>query len=245
MSGETKVVSTTTVASEEKKKQAIHPLLWMVKSVETGDVLTGLDGHHVEVKRLRPTKMGHLCIMENFFTAKMCEELLLVSEFYATSFEQSKDLAQRGVVDTSAVTSTRLEFGDHSGALFASARKLVEPFMIHVQRSQRNQQRESVCLFSSTMKVYTDKLSSKVGMRLHMDSSPSTVLVYLNTVEKGSGGYTTFPKMGIKVRPVQGRAIWFSSFLLAGRFGPVDEPNMLHGAEPLTKGRKVICQFLC
>uniref|UniRef100_A0A7S4Q9W8 Fe2OG dioxygenase domain-containing protein n=1 Tax=Alexandrium monilatum TaxID=311494 RepID=A0A7S4Q9W8_9DINO len=54
----------------------------------------------------------------------------------------------------------------------------------------------------------------------------ATLLVYLNSVAEG--GRTSFPRLGLKVRPERGSALLFFPAFADGR----PDPRMLHAAEP-------------
>lgn len=62
----------------------------------------------------------------------------------------------------------------------------------------------------------------------------ATVIMYLNTVEHG--GDTSFPELGMRVIPKQGRALLFYSLNLNG----TPNPMTLHGGDPVIRGEKWI-----
>ncbi|MGN6327440.1 MAG: 2OG-Fe(II) oxygenase [Rhodanobacter sp.] len=62
----------------------------------------------------------------------------------------------------------------------------------------------------------------------------STLLIYLNDVAQG--GATVFPRLGLRVAPKKGMAVYFE---YSNREGQVD-PLTLHGGEPVEKGEKWI-----
>ncbi len=60
----------------------------------------------------------------------------------------------------------------------------------------------------------------------------ATMLIYLSSVEEG--GETVFPARNLKVRPVQGNALLFTSLLPNGDI----DPDSLHASEPVICGEK-------
>jgi len=62
----------------------------------------------------------------------------------------------------------------------------------------------------------------------------ATLLVYLNTPQKG--GETVFPKGGIAIKPVKGKAVLFYNVNAKGK----EDPNSLHGGSPVIAGEKWI-----
>lgn len=64
----------------------------------------------------------------------------------------------------------------------------------------------------------------------------ATVLVYLQDVEKG--GETTFPQLGIKVKPKKGRALIWNSMTSDGNC----DPTSIHNAAKVEQGHKFIIQ---
>lgn len=62
----------------------------------------------------------------------------------------------------------------------------------------------------------------------------ATVLVYLNTPEKG--GETVFPKANIHIKPKKGKAILFYNLDVQGNL----DSNSLHGGAPVISGEKWI-----
>ena len=74
---------------------------------------------------------------------------------------------------------------------------------------------------------------SRFGQRV------ATVICYLSAVE--SGGATVFPEIGLEVRPLPGRAVYFT-YLDAD--GAVD-PRSLHGGAPVHAGEKWIVTQWC
>lgn len=62
-----------------------------------------------------------------------------------------------------------------------------------------------------------------------------TVLIYLN--DDFEGGGTTFPEIGVTVRPERGKAVLFWSLDDQGRI----LPKALHGGDPVTCGTKLAC----
>lgn len=67
----------------------------------------------------------------------------------------------------------------------------------------------------------------------------ATMICYLSAVE--SGGATVFPEVGLEVRPLPGRAVYFT-YLDAD--GTVD-PMSLHGGAPVFEGEKWIVTQWC
>lgn len=64
------------------------------------------------------------------------------------------------------------------------------------------------------------------GQRLY------SVVIYLNTIPDGFGARTRFPRLGINVRPVLGRAIIWRNTLDSGKVAPAT----LHEGEPVKAG---------
>ncbi len=62
----------------------------------------------------------------------------------------------------------------------------------------------------------------------------ATLLVYLNTPEKG--GETIFPKARVSINPTKGKAVLFYNVDLQGR----PDPNSFHGGAPVILGEKWI-----
>lgn len=62
----------------------------------------------------------------------------------------------------------------------------------------------------------------------------ATLIMYLNTVEKG--GETIFPAAKIKVKAKKGNAVLFYNCILSGK----EDPLTLHGGAPVIKGEKWI-----
>jgi prolyl 4-hydroxylase len=62
----------------------------------------------------------------------------------------------------------------------------------------------------------------------------ATLIVYLNTVQ--DGGETFFPKLNLKIKPVQGQALYFA---YTNADNELDRMT-LHGGEPVGKGEKWI-----
>lgn len=60
-----------------------------------------------------------------------------------------------------------------------------------------------------------------------------TVFVYLNQVE--GGGTTSFPNLKVSMKPVEGRAVFWSNQRASD--GQMD-PRMLHSGDPVTSGEK-------
>jgi hypothetical protein len=79
----------------------------------------------------------------------------------------------------------------------------------------------------------------------HYDSSYWTLVVYLTDVYAQHGGATVFPRLGISIQPVAGKAVCWRNFpddtrnsrrreFVYGADSPLEnDPNMLHRAEPL------------
>jgi len=67
----------------------------------------------------------------------------------------------------------------------------------------------------------------------------ATMICYLSVVE--SGGATVFPEVGLEVRPLPGRAVYFTYL---GADGTVD-PMSLHGGAPVHEGEKWIVTQWC
>jgi len=65
-----------------------------------------------------------------------------------------------------------------------------------------------------------------------------TLIVYLTDESSGTGGATYFPKLGVRVQPKKGRALFFRPTRPDGS----TDPYMLHSAETLVKGRKFLLQ---
>ena len=63
----------------------------------------------------------------------------------------------------------------------------------------------------------------------------ATLIIYLNTVE--AGGETIFPRLGLKVSPIQGHALYFYNVTRANELNPLS----LHGGLPVLAGEKWIC----
>ena len=64
----------------------------------------------------------------------------------------------------------------------------------------------------------------------------ATVLVYLRDVEEG--GETSFPQLGISVKPKKGRALIWNSMTADGNC----DPTSLHNAAKVVQGHKIILQ---
>jgi len=62
-----------------------------------------------------------------------------------------------------------------------------------------------------------------------------TMLVYLNSVPEEYQGWTTFPKLGIKMNPTAQNAIVFNDCMPNGE----EDPRTLHGGSPPTNGTKI------
>mmetsp|Transcript_24344 Transcript_24344/g.71332 ORF Transcript_24344/g.71332 Transcript_24344/m.71332 type:complete len:145 (+) Transcript_24344:2-436(+) len=62
-----------------------------------------------------------------------------------------------------------------------------------------------------------------------------TMLVYLNSVPDEWGGWTTFPKLQIKMSPQANAAIVFNDCHANGQ----EDPRTLHGGSPPTNGTKI------
>ncbi|XP_066927141.1 uncharacterized protein [Clytia hemisphaerica] len=84
-----------------------------------------------------------------------------------------------------------------------------------------------------------------VGYKTHTDCTLNskelrdryaTTLVYLQNVKQG--GETKFPKLGLSVRPKQGRLLVWNNMNRRGRC----DPTSVHHATPVVKGRKFILQ---
>ena len=60
----------------------------------------------------------------------------------------------------------------------------------------------------------------------------STLVMYLNNVEKG--GETTFPNLGIQVKPEKGSAVYFEYFYIDSHVNELT----LHSGEPVIQGEK-------
>jgi prolyl 4-hydroxylase len=67
----------------------------------------------------------------------------------------------------------------------------------------------------------------------------ATMICYLSAVE--SGGATVFPEIGFEVRPLPGRAVYFT---YVGADGTLD-PMSLHGGAPVHEGEKWIVTQWC
>lgn len=67
----------------------------------------------------------------------------------------------------------------------------------------------------------------------------ATMICYLSAVE--SGGATVFPEVGFEVRPLPGRAVYFT---YVGANGALD-PMSLHGGAPVHEGEKWIVTQWC
>jgi hypothetical protein len=63
------------------------------------------------------------------------------------------------------------------------------------------------------------------------------MLAYLN--DDFDGGATIFPRLGLRVRPIAGAALYWSNVLPNGR---IDE-RTFHGGEPVTRGTKLACNI--
>ena len=61
------------------------------------------------------------------------------------------------------------------------------------------------------------------------------MLVYLNTVPEAHAGYTTFPKMDIRINPTANTALVFNDCLPNGQ----EDPRTLHGGFPPTNHSKI------
>jgi hypothetical protein len=65
-----------------------------------------------------------------------------------------------------------------------------------------------------------------------------TLIVYLTDEREGEGGATYFPKLNVRVEPKKGRALFFRPTRADGS----TDPWMLHSAESLLSGRKLLLQ---
>lgn len=65
-----------------------------------------------------------------------------------------------------------------------------------------------------------------------------TLIVYLTDEEAGAGGATYFPKLNVRVTPKKGRAMFFRPTRADGS----TDPLLLHSAETLLAGRKLLMQ---
>jgi prolyl 4-hydroxylase len=82
---------------------------------------------------------------------------------------------------------------------------------------------------------YFDKTSSGGALQLARGGQRiATLLIYLNTPEKG--GETVFPKAKIWIKPIQGKAVLFYNVDLQGN----PDPLSLHGGSPVISGEKWI-----
>lgn len=72
--------------------------------------------------------------------------------------------------------------------------------------------------------------------KLHHDGSmrPSTVFVYLNGLEPGSGGETSFPHLGFQVRPAKHTAVMWHNRTVGGE----GDMRLKHEAKPVLAGIK-------
>ena len=61
------------------------------------------------------------------------------------------------------------------------------------------------------------------------------MLVYLNTVPEAHEGWTTFPKLDVRVNPVAHDAVVFNDCLPNGE----EDPRTLHGGTPPANGTKI------
>lgn len=59
-----------------------------------------------------------------------------------------------------------------------------------------------------------------------------TLLVYLNTIPEGSGGETEFPELGIRVRPVKGKGLFWNNLDANGCI----LAKSLHAGKPVAPG---------
>lgn len=83
----------------------------------------------------------------------------------------------------------------------------------------------------------------KVGLRKKLacdDGSrrQGTLIVYLTGDSDGHGGATYFPKLDVRIQPKKGRAIFFRPTRADGS----NDPWMLHSAETVFHGRKLLLQ---
>jgi len=71
----------------------------------------------------------------------------------------------------------------------------------------------------------TDQALQRGGQRV------ATLFVYLNDLDaKDKGGSTSFPKLGLKVFPKRGTAVYFPNVTTSGQ----EDPRLLHGGDPPT-----------
>lgn len=112
----------------------------------------------------------------------------------------------------------------------------ISPFLgeiLQVQRYEPGQYYKEHCdyfhPFTSEYKVYTEWMGQRTW----------TFMVYLNDVE--AGGETYFKYLNLKVKPEQGKAIFWSNL------DPVGIPNYktMHEAMPPTKGNKYVITKWC
>ena len=107
----------------------------------------------------------------------------------------------------------------------------LDPFLgeiMQIQRYEPGQYYKEHCdffhLFTKEYKVYTEWMGQRTW----------TFMVYLNDVEEG--GETYFKHLNLKVKPEQGKAIFWSNLYPVG----LTNPKTLHEALPTIKGNKYV-----
>lgn len=108
----------------------------------------------------------------------------------------------------------------------------VKTLQLHLKSAGKDHIEVSPLDFTTGYKKHTDCIENSSDKRDRM----ATVIVYLDTVEKG--GETRFPELGISVRPRKGRALVWNNM---DRDGNCDSMSA-HVANSVSNGKKYILQ---
>ena len=102
---------------------------------------------------------------------------------------------------------------------------------------QKNCERAQITKYdvNGEYKLHSDAFDPET-LKKQSKQRDGTFLIYLNDVAKG--GETDFPRLGKRIRPRMGTALWFRP----SKNGQIDEA-LLHAALPLKEGVKYIVQI--
>jgi prolyl 4-hydroxylase len=201
--------------------------------LQNGDIVQTTDRHiKVVFRAYKPI----LAVLEDVLSAEECDEVI----------RRSMDKLQRSTtVDPGTGQHTVIRDRTSEGTYFATC---VDPFITKLDRriaelmGQPVEHGEGFQILhyreGGEYRPHYDFFPlEQAGSHAHLRTGGqrvATLIMYLNDVEAGGG--TSFPKLGLEIKPKKGSAVYFE---YANSLGQLDELTV-HAGEPVLSGEKWI-----